>query len=157
MMRIHFVLCCACFLLCGCKDEPQVEIEPARFEFRKDTTGELRNAEGKILATLDLEIADDAYERETGLMHRSSMAENHGMLFIFPEEGYRSFYMKNTLISLDIIYLDSDYRVVSIQKNTKIKSEQSLPSEAPAQYVLEVNAGLSDRWGLKQGDILQVK
>lgn len=80
------------------------------------------------------------------------MASNHGMLFIFPDMDYRSFYMKNTKIPLDIIYVSKDKTIVSIQKNAKPMDETSLPSEGPAKYVLEVNAGLSDKWGLEQGD-----
>jgi hypothetical protein len=74
------------------------------------------------------------------------------MLFIFPNEQIRSFYMKNTLISLDIIYLNKSQKVVSIQKNAKPMDEKSLPSNFPAKYVLEVNGGLSDELNIIEGD-----
>ena len=61
-------------------------------------------------------------------------------------------YMKNTKIALDIIYIDASSKVVSIQKNTQPFNKASLPSNFPAQYVLEINAGLSDEWNLKPGD-----
>jgi uncharacterized membrane protein (UPF0127 family) len=60
--------------------------------------------------------------------------------------------MKNTKIPLDIIYINADKKIVSIQKNAKPFDETSLPSEAPAKYVLEINAGLSDKWNLESGD-----
>jgi uncharacterized membrane protein (UPF0127 family) len=60
--------------------------------------------------------------------------------------------MKNTKIPLDIIYINADKKIVSIQKNAKPLDETSLPSEAPAKYVLEINAGLSDQWNLQSGD-----
>lgn len=118
-------------------------------------------AEGKLqiykkdsiqVATLDIEIADNDYERETGLMYRNTMKPNQGMLFIFGEEEPRYFYMKNTQIALDIIYINAEKEIVSIVKNTVPLDETSLPSQAPAKYVLEVNAGLSDQWGLAAGD-----
>ncbi|MEO6346361.1 MAG: DUF192 domain-containing protein [Aquaticitalea sp.] len=107
-----------------------------------------------IIKALDIEIADDDYQTQTGLMYRESMEDNQGMLFVFPIADYHSFYMKNTLISLDIIYIDSNKKIVSIQKNAKPLDETSLPSSAPAQYVLEINAGLSDAWNLEVGDYI---
>ena len=77
---------------------------------------------------------------------------NQAMLFIFSDEKIRSFYMKNTLIPLDIIYLNALKQVINIKKNATPLDEQSIPSIAPAQYVLEINAGLSDQWKLKVGD-----
>jgi uncharacterized membrane protein (UPF0127 family) len=101
---------------------------------------------------LNIEIADDEYQTQTGLMYRKSMKDDQGMLFIFEEEIRRAFYMKNTQFALDIIFINSDRKVVSIQKNAKSFDLTSLPSEEPAQYVLEVNAGLSDTWTLESGD-----
>ena len=80
------------------------------------------------------------------------MEEMQGMLFIFPDERYQSFWMLNTLFSLDMIFINSKKEIVTIHKNTKPLSEQSYPSSEPAQYVLEVNAGFCDRYNIKQGD-----
>jgi uncharacterized membrane protein (UPF0127 family) len=77
------------------------------------------------------------------------------MLFIFPDVSYRSFYMKNTKIPLDIIYIDEQKTIVSFQKNAKPFDETSLPSEAPAKYVLEIKGGLSDEWQLEVGDQIE--
>lgn len=115
----------------------------------------LKTASDSIVATLDIEIADDEYQTQTGLMYRKSMPDNQAMLFIFNDEVRRSFYMKNTEFALDIIYLNAEKEIVSIQKNAQPYDETSLPSEAPAMYVLEVNAGLSDSWGLEVGDKLE--
>jgi len=101
---------------------------------------------------IDIEIADNDYERQLGLMNRQSMEEMQGMLFIFPDERFQSFWMVNTLISLDIIFINSNKKIVTIHKNTTPLSEQSYPSSAPAQYVLEVNAGFCDRHTVKLGD-----
>lgn len=128
-----------------------LEIKSPEIEFTKESeVSILKN--GNVLKIIDVELADTPEERNLGLMYRKSMAENQGMLFLFPEEEFRSFYMKNTEIPLDIIYLDKDKKIVSIAKNAKPFDETSLPSEAPAMYVLEINGGLSDKWQLEKGD-----
>lgn len=80
------------------------------------------------------------------------MKENRGMLFIQPTESLQYFYMKNTEIPLDIIYIDSGMKIVSFQKNAQPFNEDTLPSNVPARYVFEINAGLSDKLGLQVGD-----
>lgn len=144
-------------LATGCKDKAQPEqqsiSEPVIF--KKEAEGYLTKASsGDTIKHLQLEIADDDYQRETGLMYRESMEEDQGMLFIFENEEPRGFYMKNTNIPLDLIFLDSKNKIVSISKNAKPKSMETIPSEVPAQYVLEVNAGLADEWNLSIGDSL---
>ena len=74
------------------------------------------------------------------------------MLFIFEEEAQRGFYMKNTLIQLDIIYLNKDGVIVSFAENAQPEDLTTLPSNIPAQYVLEINGGLSEEWVLEIGD-----
>ena len=101
---------------------------------------------------LDIEIADNDYETQTGLMYRDHMEENRGMLFVFGSESMHSFYMKNTEIPLDIIYIKADKTIATMVKNAKPFDETSLPSQVPVQYVLEVNGGMADKWGLTQGD-----
>ncbi len=125
--------------------------KPAEPPFVKE--GELQFfKENNIVKVIEIEIANTVKEIQQGLMYRQKMDENKGMLFIFPNMQPRGFWMKNTLISLDIIYVDADKTIVSIQKNTTPLSEQNLPSDNDAQYVIEVNAGFSDRYGLKAGD-----
>lgn len=131
--------------------ENQTASSSAGIPFRKDAQLTIhRQHNGPLI--LDVEIADEEEERMQGLMYRYSMKENQGMFFIFPYEEPRSFWMKNTFISLDIIYINKDYEIVSIQKYTQPKSTYSLPSEAPAQFVLEVVAGYADRYGVGPGD-----
>ena len=120
--------------------------------FKKEGELTLIKATGDTIKVLDIEISDDDYQRQTGLMYRKTMKKNQGMLFLFPKQASRSFYMKNTYIALDIIYIDNHNKIVSIQKSATPLNEISLPSEAPAQYVLEINAGLSDQWQLNKGD-----
>ena len=142
------------FLVFSCKEEPK-SIKTEDITFTKEgelSVFSLRDSISQKIKTLDIEFAENDYERETGLMYRQSMEENQGMLFIFEIEKPQSFYMRNTLIPLDIIYINKDFKIVSFQKDAKPLNENSLPSRVPAQYVLEINAGLSDQWNLVVGD-----
>lgn len=115
----------------------------------------LRAETADTIKTLDIEIADNETETQYGMMYRKSVDPNTGMLFIMPEERQQSFWMKNTYVSLDIIYINSNFEIVSVQKNAKPHDLTSLPSEGPAQYVLEVHGGFADANGLKKGDKIQ--
>jgi uncharacterized membrane protein (UPF0127 family) len=104
-----------------------------------------------------VEIADSSQEQALGLMFRDSMPEDQGMLFIFPNEAPRSFWMKNTRIPLDIMYFDKDLKMVSISANAKpcrVSRCPSYPSIAPAKFVLELNAGMASELGVGVGDRL---
>lgn len=104
-----------------------------------------------------VEIADTREKQALGLMFRDSMPLDHGMLFIFPREAARSFWMKNTRIPLDIMYFDKDLELVSISANTppcRVNRCPSYPSAAPAMYVLELNAGIASGLGVSAGDRL---
>lgn len=103
------------------------------------------------IAKFDIEIAKESFETSQGLMYRKSMLADRGMLFIFDNETVRSFWMKNTYISLDIVYLNQNKEVVHIARNTKPKSETNISSVKPAQYVFEINAGISDSLGITEG------
>jgi len=106
------------------------------------------------IVQLDIELADDEVSRVKGLMYRQKMEEDQGMLFIMENNEPQSFWMLNTYISLDIIYVGADKKIVSIQRNTTPKSTDPVPSGAPAKYVLEVLAGYADRHELQVGDRL---
>ena len=119
---------------------PSNNSKPAEPQFVKE--GNLQFVkEGKPIKSIEIEVASTVQEIQQGLMYRQNMDESKGMLFMFPDMQPRGFWMKNTLIPLDIIYVDADKTIVSIQKNTTPLSEQNLPSSSDAQYVIEVNAG----------------
>jgi uncharacterized membrane protein (UPF0127 family) len=103
---------------------------------------------------LDVEIADDPIERAEGLMGREDIMPGQGMLFVFDDEYPRSFWMKNTPLSLDILFFDAEGRWVSSQLSTTPFSTKSLPSGLPALYALEILAGESERLGLGEDTIL---
>lgn len=107
--------------------------------------------EGDTLKQIDIEFADTPDKIQYGMMYRKSMDPNTGMLFFMPREERQSFWMKNTYVPLDIMYINGNSEVVSIQKNAEPLSEKSLPSEGPANRVLEVFAGFSDLHQIEKG------
>jgi uncharacterized membrane protein (UPF0127 family) len=130
------------------RNEPEVEY----YTFTKEGELTFTDSLGTLKAKIDLEIADNDYERALGLMNRKEMNENQGMLFIFPALERQSFWMRNTLISLDMIFVDDHKKIVTVHKNTKILSEQSYPASQPSIYVVEVLAGFTDRHNIQVGD-----
>ncbi len=123
--------------------------------FRKDGELSFKNEKAnKLISIINIEVADNDAEREQGLMYRDSMAENIGMLFLMDKEEPQVFWMKNTIMPLDIMFADSSHRIVSVHKNCKPYSLDQIPSEKPALYVVEVNAGYSSKYGIKVGDLI---
>jgi len=109
-------------------------------------------ANGDTITSISIEIADDNYSRQMGMMYRYYIPDTVGMLFIFPGEQQRGFWMKNTPSSLDIMYANANKRIVRIWENTLPYSEESIPSGDPAKYVIEVVAGFCSKHGITEGD-----
>lgn len=112
----------------------------------------VHSASGDASVTVELALTHE--EQARGLMYRTELAEDAGMLFVFDDEAERTFWMSNTPISLDIIYVKGDSSIVSIAAHTTPYSEKTIPSRGPARYVLEVPAGWAGRHGVKAGDRL---
>lgn len=120
--------------------------------FKKQGEVTLLEKDGTSLVTVDVEVAEDDATRETGLMGRPSMEERQGMFFIFEQEHRAAFWMKNTIFPLDMIFISAKNEIVTIHRSTTPYSEQTYAATAPAQYVLEVNAGFCDKFGISEGD-----
>ncbi|HET7561855.1 MAG TPA: DUF192 domain-containing protein [Rhodanobacteraceae bacterium] len=106
-----------------------------------------------------VEVAETPAEQEHGLMDRTSMPADHGMLFVFGQDAPLTFWMKDTLIPLDMLFFDSQFRLVAIQANAQpCKSTpcRLYPSGVPARYVLELNAGTAARIGARQGNVIAI-
>lgn len=125
--------------VCACRaDDPWVEVAGQRYY---------------------VEIADEDSERARGLMFRDQLGDDEGMFFTWRQPSPRSFWMLNTRIPLDIVYVGPDLRIVGWSLNTppcRTRNCPSYPSGAPAQYVLEVNAGEMERLGVELGDSIRV-
>ncbi len=139
----------AFFIFNNCDHDPS---NVNYYKFKKEGELTFTDSSGNSIIKIDIEIADKDYERQLGLMNRESMEELQGMLFIFPTEQYQSFWMLNTLFSLDMIFINKNKEIVTIHKNTTPLSRQSYPSSKPAIYVLEVVAGFTDKYNIIEGD-----
>lgn len=118
----------------------------------------ITNSAGKQV-NIYVEVADEWPELQKGLMYRESLPEDEGMLFIFPQSGNYPFWMKNTLIALDAIYMDANGTIVDILQMEPCISDPCTDyiPDAEALYVLEVNKGFSERHGIKEGDRMMLK
>lgn len=108
--------------------------------------------------SFDVEVASSPETRALGLMYRESLDENKGMLFIFEDESQRAFWMKNTKIPLDMIFINKEKKIVNILTAEPCDADpcQNYGSEKPAMYVLEINAGLAEKNNLKIGDSVKI-
>jgi uncharacterized membrane protein (UPF0127 family) len=140
------------FTACN-KNTKDKTVTTPEITFQKEGELYFLNSEKDTLKHLEVETARSDYEQQTGLMYRKQMQENRGMLFIYREERPRpNFYMKNTYIPLDLIYINSNNIVVDINQDTKPLDESPIPSQAPAQYVLEINGSKAQKWNIRKGD-----
>lgn len=138
--RLHVTIALAVFLpLVACaRSGPYVELKGQRYT---------------------IEIAADDPSRAHGLMDRTSMDADHGMLFVFEDDAPRAFWMKNTKIPLDMLFFDADAKLVSVQHNVPpcvADPCAGYSSGAPARYVLELNAGQANELGLTPGDAMAI-
>jgi hypothetical protein len=99
-----------------------------------------------------VEMATTPRQQSMGLMFREEMAADGGMLFVFPEVRPASFWMRNTLISLDMLFIDAEGTILNIHERTEPLTDTSRPSAGPVRGVLEINGGLSDVLGIEAGD-----
>ena len=104
-----------------------------------------------------VEIADTKEKRKNGLMFRSSLNIDQGMLFILPESSFANVWMKNTELSLDIIFISEENIIVDLLKEVKPLSEKIYTSKMVAKYILEINSGLIDKLGVNIGDEVYIE
>lgn len=118
-------------------------------------TVRILSEDGRELGVFKAELADDAQERSMGLMFRNELGPNEGMFFIFREDTTSPFWMKNTLISLDIAYIGSDKKIVSIVQKAPPQTETLRHPDGPYRYVLEVIGGRTEALGIRAGDTVE--
>jgi uncharacterized protein len=109
------------------------------------------DSRGESVVSVDVAVADDDHSRSEGLMDVKELPENAGMLFIFEDEAERSFWMANTPLSLDIIFVNEQMEIIRIHRNTVPYSHENVVSEGPAMYVVEVNSGFTLRHDITEG------
>ena len=150
-------MCCAAlavFLIAG---EFFAAQDRAFCESPKPEQGDLQflRKDGSAAVSITIEIADTPEARIRGLMERWSLPDFHGMLFIFDNPEVQRFWMHNTPLSLDMIFVDENRRILNIAESTTPMSKQTYGSRGPAQYVVEVKAGFSKRHGIEEGMRIQ--
>lgn len=146
--RLTLTLLLVVLSLAACETDQKRLPTVSEIPFQKQGTLDFLGADGSVLATIDIEIAESDSAQARGLMQRRSLPPNSGMLFVNDTAEMRSFWMKNTPMPLDIIFVGADQKVVNIARRTRPFSEDMIRSEGPAQYVVEVRAGFADRIGL---------
>jgi uncharacterized protein len=117
-------------------------------------TAVVQTAKGPVRVSLEV-VSDDA-SRTRGLMYRNHLDDGHGMLFVFDDETDRSFWMKNTLIPLDLIFIGGDGTIVGMRTNTTPLSLAPLSVGKPSKWVLEVAGGYAGRAGIATGDRIEL-
>lgn len=126
-------------------------------ESRLDTLGletikaEVYSPQGELLLTAGLEVVKTPAQRAKGLMFRNSLANDRGMIFVFPKEDSYRFWMKNTQIPLDMLFISKDMKVVELIENAIPFSEEARGGNVDSLYVIEINGGLARAHGIKQG------
>lgn len=114
-------------------------------------------ADGTKIKTIDLEIAETAYEIETDLKDHIALSADQGVLFLYTRSELRGYYMTDIPFSLDLIFIDSNNRIVSFKENTKsFDTKTFYPSQVPSLSVLKVQGGLAEEWLLDVGDYVEV-
>jgi uncharacterized protein len=131
------------------------DTENEKIVFQKQGELFFLSSKGKLISRIDIEIAATEYQKEKGLMARISMAENQGMLFLFDYPKIQSFWMKDTILPLDLIFTDENRRIVHIANDAVPFSETLISSEKPAQYVVEVNAGYCNKHHIEIGNKIE--
>jgi len=115
------------------------------------------SASGSPSEPFSMEIAASEPERRRGLMYRRSLGTREGMIFLFPQSARQSFWMKNTFIPLDMVFVDSQWRVVGVLENVPPLTETPRSVDAASQYVLEFPGGVMGSLGIRAGDTVKVE
>ena len=148
-MRIVLLTCLLLLMVAACGNDQPGDAQTDT-GFRKDGTLEFVRPDGSVIRSIEIEVAEDEAARQTGLMNRRQMTLGQGMLFLFSDEAPRKFWMANTPIPLDIMFVAADSQIVNIVRRTRPLSRENVVSTGPAQYVVEVRGGFSDRFGLDE-------
>lgn len=142
---------CLLLGLAACSDDRDaLPVLRTEIPFDREGTLDFLRPDGSVIATIDIEIAETDSAQARGLMDRRSLPPRSGMLFVNETAEPRSFWMKSTPMPLDILFIGADSQVVNIAHRTRPYSEAFIESDGPAQFVLELRAGVADQLGLDE-------
>ena len=153
-MKLTLLALLLCFPLMACQEKEQEEQVALSYDPQSTTNLAIKTNDGKTHVFV-VETAVTPPQQRQGLMHRTEMAKDSGMLFYFGNEAERGFWMKNTLIPLDLIFIRSNGLIHHIHENAVPHDLTSIKSNGPVAGVLEINAGLSNKLGLQAGNTVK--
>ncbi|AGC75545.1 hypothetical protein LX97_00239 [Nonlabens dokdonensis] len=142
----------ATIIASSCKPNFEEEMKSKDFSFQNEATGYFITKEKDTLKKLQLELADTDYKVQLGMTYKEELTEDQGLLFVFDRSDPRQFYMKNTNVPLDIIFVDENYIIDSFVSNAQPNDTTISKSKKPVQYVLDLKAGMATKLGLQEGD-----
>ncbi len=153
LFLISFVLSPILFVSSCSDSQQQTENEVEESGRQLQFTGKVSfiKDESDTVSTVEVAVADNNQSRSEGLMNVNELPEDSGMLFIFENDQSRSFWMANTPLPLDILFVNSDMNIVRIHRNTQPYSQESIQSDAPARFVVEVNGGYTIEHDIREG------
>lgn len=164
MPRAWIMIVCLVFALSpipGCKGKSQDPTPKAdtaqQYSFRKDGDLSVIAKDGTIKAQFDIEIAEHEEDLQRGLKYRESMQDNQGMLFVFDGKQSYGFWMKDTYIPLDMLFIDYEQNIFQIASHTTPFSEEAIEPQGFNKYTLEINAGLVEKLSINEGDKIEWK
>jgi uncharacterized membrane protein (UPF0127 family) len=139
------------FTACSSPDRQTPDTPETTRELEFTAEIQFLRSDQSVVSGIKASVADTDELRSAGLMNVYSLPEDAGMIFLFDNNRPRSFWMANTPLSLDILFVNSDMEIVRIHRNTTPFSQESIESERPAKYVIEVNAGYTLRHDITEG------
>lgn len=143
--------------LFGCKKPDQDQPSPEMPSFTKEGTLNVIGADGKTKVTLEIEIAETQDELRQGLKNRETLADNQGMLFIMDGQTKHPFWMQDTYLALDMIFVEQDKSIFEVVENTTPFSEEMIEPKMINTYTLEIRAGLAKKYNIIAGDRIEWK
>ena len=139
-------------LLTACKKAAPIQESNPTPIFRKDGTLDILTTDGTVKCSFDLEIVENENEVRQGLKFRDTMADNQAMLFILGGQAPSGFWMQDTYLSLDMLFIDHELNIFQIDKHTPPFSEDVIEPSKINKYTVEVKAGICDKLNIEKGD-----
>ncbi len=154
MRRFSLSLLAFSCLFVGCSDTTPAP-PPPDLTFKPEGIVTFFRPDASPITRIAVEIAETDSARQRGLMERTSLPEKGGMLFLMDNQEIQSFWMYNTPLPLDILFVNDSLKIVTIARETPSFSQEYITSTAPARYVVEVRAGFTARYGISEGDFIR--
>jgi len=155
MYRYLLFFICFGFISCSSPDKEKSAASQTNRQLEFTADVQFLRTDQSVISRIDAAVADNDELRSAGLMNIYTLPEDAGMIFLFDINRPRSFWMANTPLSLDILFVNSDMEIVRIHRNTTPYSQESIESERPAKYVIEVNAGYTLRNDITEGHLVE--